>query len=1202
MENRDRRAPRRRLGVLLFAFWLTWAGLPCSADVPPPAEPSTAPEIYGAGVRPTAWRNPSDEQSGFHLPAGLEIELVASEPQIHKPMNMAFAADGSLWVTHTIEYPYAAPPDQPARDGVIVLRDRDGDGSLESVEPFITGLNIPIGILPYGDGCLCFSIPSIEYLRDTDGDGRCDRREVILGPFDTTRDTHGMINALRMGADGWVYACHGFNNQSEVAGHDGHRVRLLSGNMFRFRPDGSRVELFSQGQVNPFGMTQDDWGQWYVADCHSKPLTQNLRGACYTSFGRPHDGLGFAPEMMDHLHGSTAISGVAWIPPQFWPAWPDGGFVSGNVMTSRLNRNALVRQGATVRGQEVADLLTSDDSWFRPVDIQLGPDDCLYIADFYNKIIGHYEVPLDHPERDRTSGRIWRVKQAGQAHDSRQPSLRMPLDDPRQLTATLGSPNPARRSLAREALISVWDAAPSALRAALDSDLDEILFNPQGSAPQRSEILWIRYRTGRPLDPAQRATIQSDPNALLRAHAFRALTEFPPDDLSREELIAGLHDQEPRVVQVAAGACITSGKVELAEELLKRTEEAVQRNDDPVLKHSLRIALRDLWMQPGGSAWLERQAAQTGASIRSSARALIADLAPALPQRAAADLLIDYLLSGPSMTSDQWQVALQHAAQYASQNRVPQLIELIGRAYEDRPIDQLALLDRVSTGLKARGEPEEQSLHRWSATLLDQLLAPLEAAPRDQPLLIGWTDQPGPAWGQEPRFCGEEAQPLPLVSSLTRGEQYVGIRSSTTFTAPPELAFWLAGHNGFPDQPDHRLNRVRLVDAETGRTLREAFPPRNDRAVRIHWDLVGDGVSGRAVRIQCEDADPGSAYAWLAMGGFSYEPLEAAASWGERFAAACRLVRDHGDPELIQRFASWATDRRLSLDQRGQAALALTAHQAASHVTRCLLEAAIQPPMLSSDLIDLLVGDLQSADATDPKARLREVVPLLSRMRQIQLARRLAERRDGAELLLDEVEQGTVSNAVLFDRDLRQRLDALYASDLAPRAEEMAGRVHNDDLDAHAALAADTQRALERGDGDRERGHRLFTKHCANCHQLAGEGKVVGPQLEGVGQRGSERLLEDILTPDRNVDAAFRTSTLVMSDGRVLAGLIRAEDDRELRLVTNDGQEQVIALEDVESRHSSPRSLMPADLAAQLPPHELADLLRYLIDTAQRKP
>ena len=281
---------------LAFAVLLTTESLSAndstSAQLSSPAgaiEPATDPQIYGQGVRDSNWQTPSDERKGFHLAPGFEVRLFASEPMIAKPMNMAFDQRNRLWVTQTVEYPYPAKDGSKPRDAVMILEDTNGDGTADKATKFADGLNIPIGILPYGDGCICFSIPNLLYLRDTNGDGICDKREVILGPFDTTRDTHGMINALRDGGDGWIYACHGFNNQSQVTGTDGHQVTMHSGNTFRFRPDGSRVEHVTHGQVNPFGMTTDEWGYRFSADCHSKPITQLVFGACYPSFGRPHD-------------------------------------------------------------------------------------------------------------------------------------------------------------------------------------------------------------------------------------------------------------------------------------------------------------------------------------------------------------------------------------------------------------------------------------------------------------------------------------------------------------------------------------------------------------------------------------------------------------------------------------------------------------------------------------------------------------------------------------------------------------------------------------------------------------------------------------------------------------------------------------------------------------------------------------------------
>src|SRR5436305_4912396 len=103
----------------------------------------------------------------FHLPPGFEVQLVAAEPEIGKPMNMAFDAQGRLWLTQSREYPYAAPLDKPARDMIKVLSDFDANGRARKVTTFAEGLNIPIGLYPYKDGVIAFSIPNIYYFRDT---------------------------------------------------------------------------------------------------------------------------------------------------------------------------------------------------------------------------------------------------------------------------------------------------------------------------------------------------------------------------------------------------------------------------------------------------------------------------------------------------------------------------------------------------------------------------------------------------------------------------------------------------------------------------------------------------------------------------------------------------------------------------------------------------------------------------------------------------------------------------------------------------------------------------------------------------------------------------------------------------------------------------------------------------------------------------
>ncbi len=256
------------------------------------------------------------------------------------------------------------------------------------------------------------NIPNIYLMRDTDGDGRADTREVFYGVFGN-RDTHGMTNAFTWGFDGWIYACHGLSNDSQVQGNDHRPIRMNSGNTYRMRPDGSHAEYFTHGQVNPFGLAFDPLGNLYSCDCHSRPVYQLIRGAWYPSFGKPDDGVGFGPEMVTHDHGSTGIGGISFYAADQFPEAYRGTVFLGNVVTNRINHDRIEWHGSSPKGIEQPDFVWSEDNWFRPVDIELGPDGALYVADFYNRIIGHYEVPLTHPGRDRERGRIWRIVYKG---------------------------------------------------------------------------------------------------------------------------------------------------------------------------------------------------------------------------------------------------------------------------------------------------------------------------------------------------------------------------------------------------------------------------------------------------------------------------------------------------------------------------------------------------------------------------------------------------------------------------------------------------------------------------------------------------------------------------------------------------------------------------------------------------------------------
>ncbi|MEW4570893.1 PVC-type heme-binding CxxCH protein, partial [Tautonia sp. JC769] len=147
--------------------------------------------------------DPRAELASFQVLDGFEVNLWAAEPDVFKPIQMNWDAEGRLWVACSSVYPQIAPG-QEANDQIIVLEDTDGDGTADSSTVFAEGLLIPTGILPGDGGCYVANSTEILHLSDTDGDGKADTRRVVLSGFGT-EDTHHMIHTFRWGFDGLFY-------------------------------------------------------------------------------------------------------------------------------------------------------------------------------------------------------------------------------------------------------------------------------------------------------------------------------------------------------------------------------------------------------------------------------------------------------------------------------------------------------------------------------------------------------------------------------------------------------------------------------------------------------------------------------------------------------------------------------------------------------------------------------------------------------------------------------------------------------------------------------------------------------------------------------------------------------------------------------------------------------------------------------------
>jgi putative heme-binding domain-containing protein len=1124
---------------------------------------------------------PEEQIRQFHLPEGFGIKLIVADPDIGQPMNMNFDAHGRLWITHVLEYPY------PARGEGVEPRDarfpqvgdhepRDRLSVIEHVGTpdqkithFATGLNIPIGNVPTPRGTIVFSIPDLWFCPDADGDLHADSRDLLYGRFGNV-DTHGMVASLTRWIDGWVYATHGFRNTSHVKGGDGHAFTMNSGNTFRFKEDGSHIEQFTWGQVNPFGLTFDPWGNAYTADCHSMPLTGLIRQAYYSSFGKPHDGLGFGPDMIDHIHGSTGICGAAWYQAAQFPEEYRGCIFLCNPVNGLVHRDRIEFHGSSPWVVTQPEFISCDDGWFRPVDVKLGPDGALYVADFYNCIIGHYEVPLDHPRRSRDKGRIWKITWRGDR--TALPDLAA-LGLP-QLIERLGDPNITVRTLATNAVYGRFGAEAI-------EPCTRVLATG-GTPEQIAGAGWLLERLGA-LSSEEFDTLRGHESDVVRTHAARILAERAAwTDVESAAALRLLSDSHPMVRRAAADAIGRHPRREFLLPLLNAS--ANTGKDDPFLRHTIKIALRNHVLVD------EIAALKWDSTILHRFSSMLAGVAIGAHSESAGGLLLRALQQGVNPEVNQADI-LRHVARYARLDDLRAYAARLssgGGSLRDQHQQLLALVG----GLEARNVRPAGIVGDWSGALVQQLLEEQRAAGLD------WTVRPVPgralepdAFTAQPRDYAGGSEPVHFHSSLPKGERKTGILRSEPFPCPATLSFSLAGHDGVPENPPQMKNSVRLILADAGTVIASAPPPRNDLAQKVEWNL--DQHQNQPVRFEIVDGDDGAGYAWLAAGNFSLPALNPA-PFSARDAAAdlvARLRLENFAPQL----AAVVADEQASLPARLRwSGVLLALHPDAR--LRGLLDAVsgdVVPPALQARILAAVV----SRTETEIDECLTQTARAATALQQRQLAEQLSADRAGSEALLKLTTLGLSSPRLLRDPRIAERVRAAVPDGDAMIAKLVEGLP--EPVAEIEKLIADRRNSFTSDGTTPERGRALFKQHCAACHQLGADGKKVGPVLDGIGLRGAERLFEDILDPSRNVDAAFRTATILNHQGQILTGLLVREEGATLILVDTKGQEFAVRKADIDEQSPSGLSLMPGNWGEVIPLADLNEIVAELLRSTQ---
>jgi putative heme-binding domain-containing protein len=213
-----------------------------------------------------------------------------------------------------------------------------------------------------------------------------------------------------------------------------------------------------------------------------------------------------------------------------------------------------------------------------------------------------------------------------------------------------------------------------------------------------------------------------------------------------------------------------------------------------------------------------------------------------------------------------------------------------------------------------------------------------------------------------------------------------------------------------------------------------------------------------------------------------------------------------------------------------------------------------------------------------------------------RIAEILLSRPASARALLERVDRRVIAAA---DVPLeRLRAVALHGdAELDALVRKHWGRIEPGTAEEKLAEMRRLNNDLRAGKGDRMRGKELFGKHCATCHKLFGAGGEVGPDLTGTARSDTPALLANIVDPGALVRAQYLQYAVVTVGGRVVTGLLVAQDGAGVTLLDAQNQRTTLPRATIEELRELPTSIMPENLLKPLSPQEVRDLFSYLQDS-----
>lgn len=579
---------------------------------------------------------PQDLPAQLEVHPEFDISLVASEPLINNAMNIDWDEKGRLWVVETPEYPNGLRQsnvepwmdsgslmpgvyDRDPQDRISILKDSDGDGVMDEKQVFADKLELATSFVLHKNGVIVCAAPDIWLFEDTDGDDVADKRSKLYTNLGT-RDTHAVINNMRWGMDGWVYATHGYSSTDNVTSGDGSQsFGPVGSGVVRFKPDGSAFEQYASRGGNTWGLEMTTDGEvFYTQPTTGNPLVHVVLPEPILAKGKLPgvvgtngllDGATTNPAMhweqqayvqIDQVGRYTAGAGAVIYEGGAWPDKWNYSYFTSEPTLNIIGQFFVKPDGVTYAaskepGREETEFIRSRNLWFRPIEVRTGPDGALYLVDFCNQAVIHNDTrgpthgPANaavRPDRDHYYGRIWRV-QHKQAKQIQAPNL--DSADVAALKEAAQNPNNHIKELAIRLLRERFDiegpqvgsAAVQAYEAASsETDLTKVIASASASTDDWTTSALIAASANR-AEPVIEAA--------LSATASNSLTAFV-SALTPIAIQSGGADTARKLIQ----ACANTEKADAALKTKILAAVATSGPDELTLDSSTESALKTL--------------------------------------------------------------------------------------------------------------------------------------------------------------------------------------------------------------------------------------------------------------------------------------------------------------------------------------------------------------------------------------------------------------------------------------------------------------------------------------------------------------------------------------------------------------------------------------------------------------------------------